>query len=104
MKTVTFACTETLTLAPEDVARQILDLTKWPDFHGHRITLTRTVKSDGKEKTVVESGIYKRTTDGEYLEIHFGLEGKTAPKEFLEPKKPAPGIDGGVWTLKRPAN
>ena len=35
MKPITFACHETLTLAPEDVARQILDLTKWPDFHGY---------------------------------------------------------------------
>ena len=35
MKPVTFACNEILTLAPEDVARQILDLTKWPDFHGY---------------------------------------------------------------------
>jgi polyketide cyclase/dehydrase/lipid transport protein len=35
MKPVTFACCETLTLASEDVARQILDLTKWPDFHGY---------------------------------------------------------------------
>ena len=35
MKPITFACNETLTLAPEDVARQILDLTKWPDFHGY---------------------------------------------------------------------
>ena len=35
MKPITFACYETLTLAPEDVARQILDLTKWSDFHGY---------------------------------------------------------------------
>ena len=35
MKPIAFACHETLTLAPEDVARQILDLTKWPDFHGY---------------------------------------------------------------------
>jgi hypothetical protein len=35
MKPITFRCEETLPLAPEDVARQILDLTKWPDFHGY---------------------------------------------------------------------
>lgn len=35
MKPVTFACNETLALTPEDVARQIVDLTKWPDFHGY---------------------------------------------------------------------
>ena len=35
MKPITFACEETLPLTPEDIARQILDLTKWPDFHGY---------------------------------------------------------------------
>jgi hypothetical protein len=35
MKPITFSCEEALPLAPEDIARQILDLTKWPDFHGY---------------------------------------------------------------------
>jgi hypothetical protein len=35
MKPITFTCNETLPLAPEDVARQILDLTKWSEFHGY---------------------------------------------------------------------
>ena len=35
MKPITFACEGTFRLAPEDIARQILDLTKWPDFHGY---------------------------------------------------------------------
>src|SRR4249920_1501610 len=35
MKLITFTCAETLPLAPEDIARKILDLTKWPDFHGY---------------------------------------------------------------------
>ena len=35
MKPIAFTCDETLPLAPEDIARQILDLTKWPDFHGY---------------------------------------------------------------------
>jgi hypothetical protein len=34
MNPITFSCEETLPLAPEEIARQILDLTKWPDFHG----------------------------------------------------------------------
>jgi uncharacterized protein (TIGR03067 family) len=66
-----------------------------------RITLTRTIKADGKEKTVVDSGIYKRTTDGEYLELHFGLEPKKPPRDFLVHEKPVKGVDGRVWTLKR---
>ena len=35
MKPIAFTCDETLPLTPEDIARQILDLTKWPDFHGY---------------------------------------------------------------------
>lgn len=35
MKPITFSCEATLGLAPEDIARQLLDLTKWPDFHGY---------------------------------------------------------------------
>jgi hypothetical protein len=35
MKPITFSCEQTLALAPEDIARQILDVTKWPDFHGY---------------------------------------------------------------------
>lgn len=34
MKPITFACHETLPLAPEEIAEQILDLTKWPEFRG----------------------------------------------------------------------
>ncbi len=35
MTPITFTCEDTLPLPPEDIARQILDLTKWPDFHGY---------------------------------------------------------------------
>jgi hypothetical protein len=35
MKPITFACQATLYSVPEEIAWQILDLTKWPDFHGH---------------------------------------------------------------------
>ncbi len=35
MKPITFTCQETLPLAPEAIAQQILDLTKWPQFQGY---------------------------------------------------------------------
>jgi hypothetical protein len=35
MKLITFSYEATLRLTPDDIARQILDLTKWPDFHGY---------------------------------------------------------------------
>jgi hypothetical protein len=34
MKPITFSCTETMPLAPEDIARQILDLANRTDFTG----------------------------------------------------------------------
>lgn len=36
MKPITFACHETLPLALEEIAEQILDVSKWPDFRGYR--------------------------------------------------------------------
>jgi hypothetical protein len=35
VKPITFTCEETLLLGPEEIARQILDLMKWPNFHGY---------------------------------------------------------------------
>ena len=35
MKPIAFACEATLPLSPESIAQQILDLAKWPDFHGY---------------------------------------------------------------------
>lgn len=35
MKPITFTCMETLSVAPVQIAQQILDLTKWPEFHGY---------------------------------------------------------------------
>jgi hypothetical protein len=35
MTSIMFTCKATLPLAPGEIARQILDLTKWPDFHGY---------------------------------------------------------------------
>ncbi len=35
MKPISFSCNATLPFAPDDISRQILDLTKWPEFHGY---------------------------------------------------------------------
>ena len=34
MTPIAFSCEETLALAPEAIAQQILDVTKWLDFKG----------------------------------------------------------------------
>ncbi len=35
MKPITFTCNQTLSLAPEAIADQVLDLEKWPEFLGY---------------------------------------------------------------------
>jgi hypothetical protein len=35
MRPITFTCHETLALSPADIAGQILDLAKWPEFVGY---------------------------------------------------------------------
>jgi hypothetical protein len=35
MKPIAFTCNETLPLAPEGIAGQILDLANWTDFKGY---------------------------------------------------------------------
>jgi len=35
MTPILFTCEETLPFTSDEIARQILDLTKWPDFHGY---------------------------------------------------------------------
>jgi hypothetical protein len=37
MRPVAFTCRESLRLAPEQIAAQILDLSKWPEFEGYGI-------------------------------------------------------------------
>ena len=35
MKPITFSCAETLSIAPDGVARHILAVSKWPEFKGY---------------------------------------------------------------------
>ena len=65
MKPITFSCEETLNLAPEDIARQILDLTKWPDFHGFGpIPGIKVAVFDVQTPAVVGSRIRVTNLDG----------------------------------------
>src|ERR1700730_8526912 len=65
MKPITFSCKETLALAPEDIARQILDLTKWPDFHGYGpIPGIKVAEFDVQTPGIVGSRIRVTNMDG----------------------------------------
>jgi hypothetical protein len=37
MKPISFSCADTLPLAPEEIAGQVLDLANWPDFTGYGV-------------------------------------------------------------------
>jgi hypothetical protein len=65
MKPITFSCEQTLALAPEDSARQILDVTKWPDFHGYGpIPDIKTAEFEVRTPEIVGSRIRVTNTDG----------------------------------------
>jgi hypothetical protein len=65
MKPVTFTCEGTVPLAPEDIARQILDLTKWPDFDGYGpIPGIKTAVFDVETPIVVGTRIRVTNLDG----------------------------------------
>lgn len=65
MKPITFACQETLSLAPQDIAEQILDVTKWPDFRGYGpIPGIRSAEFETRTPSVVASRIRVTNLDG----------------------------------------
>ena len=65
MNPITFTCEETLPRAPEDIARQVLDLTKWPDFRGHGpIPGIKAAVFDAQTPGIVGSRIRVMNRDG----------------------------------------
>ena len=65
MKPITFTCEDTLPLAPEVIARQILDLTKWPEFQGYwPIPGIKVAEFDVQTPGIVNSRIRVTNLDG----------------------------------------
>lgn len=65
MKPITFACHETLPLAPEEIVGQILDVAKWPDFRGYGpIPGIKSAEFETRTPTVVGSRIRVTNLDG----------------------------------------
>jgi hypothetical protein len=65
MTPITFACEDTLPLAPEDIAQQILDLSKWPEFHGYGpIPGIKTAVFDVQTPGVIGTRIRVTNCDG----------------------------------------
>jgi hypothetical protein len=65
MKPITFSCEHTLAPVPEDIVQQILDVTKWPDFHGYGpIPGIKIAEFEVRTPEIVGSRIRVTNTDG----------------------------------------
>ena len=110
MKPITFTCEETHALAPEDIARQILDLTKWPDFHGYGpIPGIKVAEFDVRTPEIVGSRIRVTNTDGsnhveEIVEWQPGHRVQLEMKEFSAPLSRLATRIEETWEFKRVGN
>jgi hypothetical protein len=107
MKPITFSCEGTLPLAPEEIARQILDLAKWPDFHGYGpIPGIKVAEFEVQTPGVVGSRIRVTNRDGsshveEIVEWQPGHRIGLVMKEFSAPlSRLAAGFDE-TWEFRR---
>ena len=65
MKPITFACKEAIALAPHEIAEQVFDVKKWPDFHGYGpIPGIETAEFEVRTPNVVGSRIPVTNLDG----------------------------------------
>jgi hypothetical protein len=65
VKPITFTCRETLALAPEDIAGQILDLAKWSEFTGYGpIPGIQSAEFEARTPEVVGTRIRVTNADG----------------------------------------
>ena len=65
MRPIRFACQETLPYPPEQIARQILDLDRWPEFRGYGVLPgIRAAQFERQTPEVVGTRIRVTSTDG----------------------------------------
>ena len=65
VKPIRFSCEETIAMPPEEIARQILDLARWPDFRGYGVLPgIDSAEFEAKTPDVVGSRIRVTNTDG----------------------------------------
>jgi hypothetical protein len=110
MNPITFSCKETLPFAPADIARQILDLTKWPDFHGYGpMPGIKVAEFDVQSPGIVGSRIRVTNRDGsshieEIVEWQPDHRLRLHMQEFSPPlSRLATGFEE-TWEFKRTDN
>ena len=91
MKPITFSCTETLPLPPEEIAGQILDLANWTGFTGYGpMPGIRAAAFESRTPEVVGTRIRVTNTDGsshveEVAEWHPDRRLRLEMKDFSPP-------------------
>jgi hypothetical protein len=107
MKPIIFTCEAILLLGPEDIARQILDLTKWPEFHGHGpIPGIQSAQFDVQRPGIVGSRIRVTNRDGsshveEIVEWHPGQRLRLRLQEFSPPLSRLATTFEETWEFQR---
>jgi Polyketide cyclase / dehydrase and lipid transport len=110
MKPITFGCQATLPLAPEDIARQILDLTKWPGFHGYGpIPGIRSAEYEVQTAEIIGSRIRVTNLDGsrhveEIVEWQPDRQIRLRMKEFSPPLSKLATAFEEIWEFKGSGN
>ena len=91
MKPITFTCHATLELTPEEIAEQILDVTKWLDFKGYGpLPGIKAAEFEDRTPEIVGSRIRVTNTDGskhieEIVEWQPGRRIQLHMKDFSAP-------------------
>lgn len=110
MKPITFSCRDTLPIAPDALARQFLDLTKWPDFHGYGpIPGIQVAEFEFQTPGIVGSRIRVRNRDGschveEVVEWEPDRRIRLRMKEFSAPLSRLATRFEETWELHRVGN
>jgi hypothetical protein len=110
MRPITFTCTETLPLAPEEIAGQILDVANWPGFTGYGpLPGIKAAVFEVRTPGVVGTRIRVTNTDGsshveEIVEWEPDRRLRLDMKDFAPPlSRLATGFEE-VWEFERPGD
>jgi len=110
MKPIAFTCRETFPSPPEDIAQQILDVTKWPTFRGYGpIPGIKSAEFEARTLIVVGSRIRVTNLDGSF---HVEEIVEWQPNRRLQLRmgnfsKPLSGLATGfleMWEFERVGN
>jgi hypothetical protein len=110
MKPITFTCEEALLLPPDDIARQILDLTRWPEFQGYGpIPGIKVAEFDVQMPSIVGTRIRVTNLDGsshieEIVKWQPGHRIRLEMKEFSPPLSRLATRIEETWEFKRTGN